>query len=103
MRKDIPPDQVELIYLREHREHAGWSVAELSRRSGVDSRTIRRIESGELCGLDTERSLAMAFGFDSMIAGGSTGLWDSQLCNHPESYDDEEHVRMMREGLEMGR
>lgn len=101
MRAPIPEDLVEFIYLKNHREHVGWSVAKLSRLSGVSERTITRIEAGKLCSIETESRLAVAFGLRPLTEDLEQGMWDSQFCVNPEHYDDDQRVEHIREGLEL--
>ena len=52
--------------IRSHRRQAGWSQAELSRRSGVGLYTIAKIEQGEIKDprISTVSKLATALGID---------------------------------------
>ncbi len=99
MRTPIPEDLVEFIYLKDHREHVGWSIAKLARLSGVDARIITRIESGKLCTIQTESKLADALGLPPLIESPEQGLRDSQFCVNPEHYDDDERVENIKGNL----
>ena len=45
------------------REHRLLSKAELSRKAGVSSLTIDRVERGEKCRLETMRKIILALGY----------------------------------------
>jgi transcriptional regulator with XRE-family HTH domain len=47
--------------IREYRVSLGWSVSELSRRSGLANKTINRIEDGEPAYDYTVGAIARAF------------------------------------------
>jgi len=45
------------------REERLMSKMELARQAGVSSATISRIESGEICRMETKRKIILAFGY----------------------------------------
>lgn len=47
--------------IRERRIEKGWTQEELARHSGLSSRTIQRIETGNNAGLESLKSLAAVF------------------------------------------
>jgi DNA-binding XRE family transcriptional regulator len=49
--------------VRKIREERLMSKMELARQAGVSSATIGRIESGEICRMETKRKIILAFGY----------------------------------------
>jgi len=47
--------------IQERRRDKGWSQEELARHSGLSTRTIQRIESGQKAGLESLKCLAAVF------------------------------------------
>lgn len=47
--------------IQERRLERGWSQEELARHSGLSTRTIQRIESGQKAGLESLKCLAAVF------------------------------------------
>jgi len=47
--------------LRHLRQSQGWSQRELAEASGLNERTIQRVEAGSAASLETRRALAAAF------------------------------------------
>lgn len=50
--------------VKRHRLARGWSQEDLAAASGLSTRTIQRIETGNKPGLETQKSLAAAFETD---------------------------------------
>ena len=63
--------------VRELRERAGWSLAELGRRSGMSRQTLLAVEQGAMPRLDTAHALARALGvsLDALVAVPDEPLW----------------------------
>ena len=55
---------IERNSLREIRESLMMSMTELSRRAGVSPLTIKRIENGKSCRMETKRKILLALGFE---------------------------------------
>ena len=51
-------------FLKEIRENKLMSKAELSRKAGISTHTIDRIEKGRPCRIDTKRKIILALGFE---------------------------------------
>jgi transcriptional regulator with XRE-family HTH domain len=47
--------------IQERRREKGWSQEELARHSGLSTRTVQRIESGQKAGLESLKCLAAVF------------------------------------------
>jgi transcriptional regulator with XRE-family HTH domain len=61
------PTAAELaLFVKSLREENKWSQATLAEISGINERTIQRVENGEPSSLDTRRALARAFKFDDL-------------------------------------
>jgi DNA-binding XRE family transcriptional regulator len=51
-------------FLKEIRENRLISKAELSRRAGISTHTIDRVEKGMPCRISTKRKIILALGFE---------------------------------------
>lgn len=71
--------------MRAFRALRGWSVRDLSQRSGVSTKTIVKIERGDGCSIRTEQRIAVGF---TMYVG---RLWDRNLLS-------QEKERVVRDG-----
>ena len=49
--------------VRDIREDRLMSMMELARLAGLSSATIRRIENGEVCRMETKRKIILALGY----------------------------------------
>jgi len=69
MQQSLPltPDELAL-FIRAFREGRGWSQEQLAEISGLNVRTIQRVEQGHAASLDTRRALARAFEFQDIDA-----------------------------------
>jgi DNA-binding XRE family transcriptional regulator len=54
---------IERNSLREIRKSLMMSMTELSRKAGVSHLTIKRIENGRSCRIETKRKILLALGF----------------------------------------
>jgi len=53
---------IEKNSLREIRESLMMSMTELSRKAGISPMTIKRIENGKSCRMETKRKILLALG-----------------------------------------
>lgn len=70
--------------IQQRRLEKGWSQEELARHSGLSTRTIQRIESGQKAGLESLKCLAAVF--DTSISA----LVQEQAMTDKESKDQTE-------------
>lgn len=87
----LRPEEIGLV-VKTHRTMRGWTqetLAELS--SGLQTRTIQRVERGEPSSIDTRRAIAGAFQFD-----------DIDVFNSPHFVASDEHLRQKTEALHRG-
>jgi DNA-binding XRE family transcriptional regulator len=54
---------IEKNSLREFRESLMMGMTELSRKAGISPMTIKRIENGKSCRMETKRKILLALGF----------------------------------------
>jgi len=74
--------------VRAFRALRGWSIRDLSARSGISTKTIVKIERGEGCTIRTEQKIAL--GFAAYVGR----LWDSKLLtDEPQRVIRKEHGR----------
>lgn len=74
------------LCIRLFREVRQWSQEQLAEISGLNVRTIQRVEQGQAASLDTRRALAVAFGFE-----------DVDALNKPFSIPTEEELKAQKE------
>lgn len=77
------------LCIRLFREVRQWSQEQLSEISGLNVRTIQRVEQGQAASLDTRRALAVAFEFE-----------DVDVLNKPFSIPTEEELKAQKEKFE---
>lgn len=63
----LTPEELATL-VKAFREIRHWSQEQLEDVSGLNIRTIQRVEGGKPSGLDTRRALARAFGFEDIDA-----------------------------------
>ncbi len=74
------------LCIRLFREVRQWSQEQLAEISGLNVRTIQRVEQGQAASLDTRRALAVAFEFE-----------DVDALNKPFSIPTEEELKAQKE------
>lgn len=74
------------VCIKLYREMRHWSQEQLAEISGLNVRTIQRVEQGLSASLDTRRALASAFGSD-----------DIDAFNKPLSIPSEEEIKVAKE------
>lgn len=86
------------------RELRHWSQEQLAAISGLNVRTIQRVEQGEAASFDTRRALARAFGFEDIDAFNKPFVIPSEeeLQAAQEKFD-REHVTLEALPLTTGR
>lgn len=83
--RKLTPEEL-AICIRLFREMRHWSQEQLAAISGLNVRTIQRVEQGESASFDTRRALAQAFDCEDMDA-----------FNKPFSIPSEEELRAAKE------
>ena len=63
MHADVRCERMNNNSLKRIRESLMMSKTELSRKAGISSFTITRIENGHLCRMETKRKILLALGF----------------------------------------
>lgn len=81
----LKPDEL-AVCIRLLREIRQWSQEQLAAISGLNVRTIQRVEQGLAASLDTRRALANAFGFE-----------DIDALNKPYTFQSEEELKAAKE------
>jgi transcriptional regulator with XRE-family HTH domain len=71
--------------IQQRRLDKGWSQEELARHSGLSTRTIQRIESGQRAGLESLKCLAAVF--ETSISA----LMQEQMMNEQEPAEQPNH------------
>jgi transcriptional regulator with XRE-family HTH domain len=61
-------------WTRAIREASQWSQEALAEASGVDVRTIQRVEAGRRTDITTRRALARGLGYDIVSRFGNSGM-----------------------------
>lgn len=74
------------LCVRLFREIRQWSQEQLAEISGLNVRTVQRVEQGQAASMDTRRALARAFEFQDLDA-----------LNKPLTIPTEEEVKAERE------
>lgn len=80
--------------IQERRLEKGWSQEELARHSGLSTRTIQRIESGQKAGLESLKCLAAVF--ETSISA----LMQEQTMTNPKTTDQPMINKIEREAIE---
>ena len=80
--------------IQERRLEKGWSQEELARHSGLSTRTIQRIESGQKAGLESLKCLAAVF--ETSISA----LMQEQTVTDQETTDQPMINKIEREAIE---
>lgn len=73
-------------FVRIYREMRQWSQEQLAEISGLNVRTIQRVEQGQAASLDTRRALARAFDFP-----------DVDVLNKPLTVPSDEELKAQKE------
>lgn len=81
----LTPSELGLC-IRLFREVRQWTQEQLAEISGLNLRTIQRVEQGQAASLDTRRALVVAFEFE-----------DVDLLNKPFSIPTEEELKAQKE------
>ena len=81
-----PEELAQLVSLL--RDQRKWSQEQLSQISGLNVRTIQRVERGDPSGLDSRRALARAFEFD-----------DIDAFNKPYAIPTEQELKAQKEAF----
>ncbi len=74
------------LCVRLFREMRQWSQEQLAEISGLNVRTVQRVEQGQAASLDTRRALARAFDFEDM-----------DVLNKPFAIPTEEELKAQKE------
>ena len=80
--------------IQKRRLEKGWSQEELARHSGLSTRTIQRIESGQKAGLESLKCLAAVF--ETSISA----LMQEQTMTDQETTDQPMINKIEREAIE---
>lgn len=90
--------------IKSFREIWRWSQEQLAAISGLNVRTIQRVEQGLPASLDTRRTLARAFGFDDIdVFEKPFNIPDDEALRAEKEKFDREHVTLKATPLTTGK
>src|SRR5207248_1331633 len=90
--RPLSPEEIGRL-IKAVRTHQGWTQETLANLSGLQTRTIQRVEQGQPSSIDTRRALARAFRLDDIDYFNSLKQFpsDAEIQKQKEVFD-REHV-----------
>ncbi|MDG2524208.1 helix-turn-helix transcriptional regulator [Stenotrophomonas sp. HITSZ_GD] len=90
--------------IRQFRELRRWSQEQLAEISGLNVRTIQRVEQGDSAGFDTRRALARAFDFDDIdVLNKPFSLPTAEELQAAQAAFERDHITLAVSPLTAGR